>query len=164
MVRMKLIIFRGKNQAARDIAGRFPISHHWDPEEPKLLVCEAKCLPHQSCQDDKDLKKKPSLTKTMDEGPVSQHKSTTQTSRLYIDMFPCQGFCRWESGEHVNQLFAITHMVHKIATRTRLSSCYPSGASIEVWMFLLFRFETVNNHSNHIFAVFFETLTVSEVF
>ncbi|XP_077862626.1 intraflagellar transport protein 140 homolog [Saccoglossus kowalevskii] len=33
---------RGRSEAARDIAGRYPISHYWDPQEPKLLVCEAK--------------------------------------------------------------------------------------------------------------------------
>ncbi|XP_077980431.1 intraflagellar transport protein 140 homolog [Glandiceps talaboti] len=33
---------RGRSEAARDIAGRYPISHVWDPQEPKLLVCEAK--------------------------------------------------------------------------------------------------------------------------
>ena len=37
--------FRGKNQAAKDVAGRHPISHSWDWEEPKLLVCEAKYTP-----------------------------------------------------------------------------------------------------------------------
>lgn len=33
---------RGRKEAARDIQGRFPISHHWDNNEPRLLVCEAK--------------------------------------------------------------------------------------------------------------------------
>ena len=34
----------GKNQAARDIAGRHAINHVWDQSEPKLLVCEAREL------------------------------------------------------------------------------------------------------------------------
>jgi intraflagellar transport protein 140 len=36
---------KGKRQAARDVAGRRPISHCWDWEEPRLLVCEAERLP-----------------------------------------------------------------------------------------------------------------------
>ncbi|XP_070580461.1 intraflagellar transport protein 140 homolog isoform X2 [Ptychodera flava] len=36
---------RGRSEAARDIAGRYPVSHYWDPQEPKLMVCEAKLLP-----------------------------------------------------------------------------------------------------------------------
>ena len=40
-----LFYLRGKNQAAKDIAGRFPTSHHWDAEEMKLLVCETKLKP-----------------------------------------------------------------------------------------------------------------------
>ena len=39
------VCVRGKNQAAKDIAGRFPTSHHWDAEEVKLLVCETKLKP-----------------------------------------------------------------------------------------------------------------------
>ena len=30
-----------------EVSGRFPLSHHWDEEEPRLLVCEAKLLPDQ---------------------------------------------------------------------------------------------------------------------
>ena len=37
-------VLRGKNQAAKDIEGRYPISHFWDATEPKLCVCEAKVL------------------------------------------------------------------------------------------------------------------------
>ena len=32
---------RGKHQTAREVAGRQPVLHYWDWEEPKLLVCEA---------------------------------------------------------------------------------------------------------------------------
>ncbi|XP_074648558.1 intraflagellar transport protein 140 homolog [Tubulanus polymorphus] len=58
---------RGKNQAAKDIAGRYPISHFWDLEEPKLLVCEAQLIakPPSSEKSTKDnnktLAKHPSL-------------------------------------------------------------------------------------------------------
>ena len=34
--------YRGKNQAAKDIEGRVPVSHYWDNNEPKLLCCVAK--------------------------------------------------------------------------------------------------------------------------
>ncbi|XP_069684990.1 intraflagellar transport protein 140 homolog [Periplaneta americana] len=30
----------------RDVSGRFALSHQWDEEEPRLLVCEAKLLPN----------------------------------------------------------------------------------------------------------------------
>ncbi|KAK7111421.1 intraflagellar transport protein 140 homolog [Littorina saxatilis] len=61
---------RGKNQAAKDIAGRYPVSHFWDLDEPKLLVCEAKALAKDPAKDSKDTKKRHSLTKAVDEGPV----------------------------------------------------------------------------------------------
>ena len=35
------------NTSASEVSGRFPLSHEWDEEEPRLLVCEAKLLPHQ---------------------------------------------------------------------------------------------------------------------
>ncbi|GFO12432.1 intraflagellar transport protein 140 homolog, partial [Plakobranchus ocellatus] len=59
---------RGKNQAAKDIAGRYPVSQHWDPAEPKLFVCEAQILSHTVA--DLNQQNKPSLTKIVDEGPV----------------------------------------------------------------------------------------------
>ncbi|XP_041473205.1 intraflagellar transport protein 140 homolog isoform X2 [Lytechinus variegatus] len=37
---------RGREEAAQDVAGRYPINIFWDTHEPKLLVCEAK-LSHQ---------------------------------------------------------------------------------------------------------------------
>ncbi|XP_059152845.1 intraflagellar transport protein 140 homolog [Physella acuta] len=58
---------RGKNQAAKDIAGRFPVSQHWDPAEPKLFVCEAWILSEAI---NTNQMKKPSLTKIIEEGPV----------------------------------------------------------------------------------------------
>ncbi|XP_076446737.1 intraflagellar transport protein 140 homolog [Babylonia areolata] len=61
---------RGKNQAAKDIAGRYPVSHYWDMEEPKLLVCEARVLTKDPSKDSKEVKKKHSLTKAVEEGPV----------------------------------------------------------------------------------------------
>jgi intraflagellar transport protein 140 len=67
-----LIYFvRGKNQAAKDIAGRYPMSHYWDAEESKLLVCEAHILAKELGKDAKEPKKKHSLTKAVEEGPVS---------------------------------------------------------------------------------------------
>jgi len=43
---------RGKNQAAKDIAGRFPISHFWDKTESKLLVCEAQIRAQDQLKDE----------------------------------------------------------------------------------------------------------------
>ena len=37
-----MICCRGKAEAARDIAGRYPLNFCWDPDEPKLLIVEAK--------------------------------------------------------------------------------------------------------------------------
>ena len=51
--------------AARDIRGRHPVSHYWDPNEPKLLVCEAKLLPLDKKKEQKDMENRAiSLTKT----------------------------------------------------------------------------------------------------
>ncbi|CAG0897138.1 unnamed protein product [Darwinula stevensoni] len=36
---------RTKFESAKEVGGRFVLSHFWDPEEPRLLVCEAKRLP-----------------------------------------------------------------------------------------------------------------------
>ena len=62
-------IIRGKTQAAKDIAGRYPVSQHWDPAESKLFVCEAWNLTRSTA--DQNQINKPSLTKIVDEGPVS---------------------------------------------------------------------------------------------
>ncbi|CAL1531559.1 unnamed protein product [Lymnaea stagnalis] len=58
---------RGKTQAAKDIAGRYPVSQYWDASEPKLFVCEAWIL---SDTINHNASKKPSLTKIVEEGPV----------------------------------------------------------------------------------------------
>ena len=47
-----MFYYRGKNQAAKDIAGRYPISHFWDKTESKLLVCEAQIQPQEQSKDD----------------------------------------------------------------------------------------------------------------
>ena len=62
--------YRGKDQAAKDIAGRYPISHYWDSHDPKLVVCEAHILPKVENKDEK-VKPRASLTKAIEEGPVS---------------------------------------------------------------------------------------------
>ena len=62
--------YRGKDQAAKDIAGRYPISHYWDSHDPKLVVSEAQILPRVENKDEK-LKPRASLTKAIEEGPVS---------------------------------------------------------------------------------------------
>ena len=66
---------RGKDQAAKDIAGRYPISHYWDSHDPKLVVCEAHILPKAELKDDK-VKPRASLTKAIEEGPVSTYRRT----------------------------------------------------------------------------------------
>lgn len=35
-------LLRGREEAAQDVAGRYPTNIFWDAHEPKLLVCEAK--------------------------------------------------------------------------------------------------------------------------
>ena len=35
---------RSKSQAAKNVSGRYPISHFWDPKEQRLLCCEAKLI------------------------------------------------------------------------------------------------------------------------
>ena len=69
-IKKKAFTFRGKDQAAKDIAGRFPISHHWDSHDPKLVVTEAQILPRVENKDEK-VKPRASLTKAIEEGPVS---------------------------------------------------------------------------------------------
>jgi intraflagellar transport protein 140 len=63
--------FRGKTQAAKDIAGRSPMTHYWDAHDPKLIVCEAKIMIDAFNKKEKEEKKSVSLSKTMDDGPVS---------------------------------------------------------------------------------------------
>lgn len=63
-------ITRGKNQAAMDIAGRYPMTHHWDPHDTKLIVCEAKVMASAVEKKEKEEKKRHSLTKAVEEGPV----------------------------------------------------------------------------------------------
>eukprot|EP00058_Branchiostoma_floridae_P021724 XP_002607214.1 hypothetical protein BRAFLDRAFT_118626 [Branchiostoma floridae] len=50
---------RGRSEAAKDVAGRYPRVQYWDPQEPKLLTCEA-ILPPPS--DDKKGSKTSSLS------------------------------------------------------------------------------------------------------
>lgn len=64
-------VYRGKTQAAKDIAGRFPLTHYWDAQDSKLIVCEAKILIDAFNKKEKEEKKIVSLSKTMDDGPVS---------------------------------------------------------------------------------------------
>lgn len=37
--------YRIATGTSQDVSGRFALSHQWDEEEPRLLVCEAKLLP-----------------------------------------------------------------------------------------------------------------------
>ena len=43
---------RGKRQTAREVAGRQPMVHYWDWDEPRLLVCEAEFVAAPDNQDD----------------------------------------------------------------------------------------------------------------
>ncbi|XP_033630790.1 intraflagellar transport protein 140 homolog [Asterias rubens] len=56
---------RGRVEAAHDIAGRYPLAVHWDPQESKLLICEAKL----SDSDDGAVNKKSSLLLSMKDSP-----------------------------------------------------------------------------------------------
>ena len=62
-----VLFFRGRVEAAQDIAGRYPLAIHWDPNEPKLLICEAKLSEFS----DRPVNKKSSLLMTMHDSPVS---------------------------------------------------------------------------------------------
>ncbi|XP_060569057.1 intraflagellar transport protein 140 homolog [Ruditapes philippinarum] len=81
---------RGKDQAAKDIAGRFPITHHWDAHDPKLVVCEARILPRTDSKEEKKLKA--TLTKQIEEGPVEVMVvslfCTPENGILIQDSFP----------------------------------------------------------------------------
>ena len=43
-----VVSHRSKKQAAHDIAGRHAVTHTWDEDEPRLLVCEARELSNDS--------------------------------------------------------------------------------------------------------------------
>ncbi|XP_052071458.1 intraflagellar transport protein 140 homolog isoform X2 [Mytilus californianus] len=83
---------RGKTQAAKDIAGRTPTSHHWDHTEPKLIICQATVLASAFEKKEKEEKKTHSLSKSMDEGPVEVMVvslfSTPENGTLIQDSFP----------------------------------------------------------------------------
>ena len=85
--------FRGKRQAARDIAGRCPVNHHWDAEEPKLLICEAQIQTQPSDQREKEKEdwrwgggeddhRSISLTKATMDTTVSQHHKLSSKNFL----------------------------------------------------------------------------------
>ncbi|BFZ17235.1 hypothetical protein BsWGS_20274 [Bradybaena similaris] len=82
---------RGKNQAAKDIAGRYPIVHYWDPAEPKLCVCEAWILPNVT---DHSQKKTHSLTRVIEEGPV--------------EVMVVSLFCTHENGVLIQDSFSLS--------------------------------------------------------
>ncbi|XP_052768007.1 intraflagellar transport protein 140 homolog [Mya arenaria] len=81
---------RGKDQAAKDIAGRFSTMHYWDAHDPKLVVCEAQILPRVTDKEEK--KYKATLTKQIDEGPVEVMVvslfCTPENGILIQDSFP----------------------------------------------------------------------------
>lgn len=47
------------------------MTHYWDAHDPKLVVCEAKIMIDAFNKKEKEEKKSVSLSKTMDDGPVS---------------------------------------------------------------------------------------------
>ncbi|XP_050709384.1 intraflagellar transport protein 140 homolog [Eriocheir sinensis] len=50
---------RAKRETAREVGGRFVMSHMWDAEDPRLLVCEAKSLHGSKKQKDSYLSSSP---------------------------------------------------------------------------------------------------------
>ncbi|ESO81986.1 hypothetical protein LOTGIDRAFT_223604 [Lottia gigantea] len=80
---------KGKNQAAKDIAGRIPISHYWDMMESKLLVCEAQYVPPATPKDKNDnlLKRSHSINKHVEKMIVSLF-CTPENGVLIQDSFP----------------------------------------------------------------------------
>ncbi|KAK7004477.1 intraflagellar transport protein 140 [Biomphalaria glabrata] len=93
---------RGKNQAAKDIAGRYPNSMYWDITEPKLFVCEALIL--SNTVDSSDMKK-PSLTKIVEQGPaevmVISLFCTSENGILIQDNFPMPSYFQHMMGVEV---------------------------------------------------------------
>ena len=47
-----ILPFRAKCETAQEVGGRFVMSHMWDVENPRLLVCEAKSLHNTKKQKD----------------------------------------------------------------------------------------------------------------
>lgn len=53
------VMYRAKRETAREVGGRFVMSHMWDAEDPRLLVCEAKSLHSTKKQKDSYLSSSP---------------------------------------------------------------------------------------------------------
>ncbi|KAI8794128.1 intraflagellar transport protein 140, partial [Biomphalaria glabrata] len=88
---------RGKNQAAKDIAGRYPNSMYWDITEPKLFVLS-------NTVDSSDMKK-PSLTKIVEQGPAEVMMislfCTSENGILIQDNFPMPSYFQRMMGVEV---------------------------------------------------------------
>lgn len=41
---------RSKSRTAKDVSGRYPVSHFWDPKEKRLLCCEARLIPNEEME------------------------------------------------------------------------------------------------------------------
>jgi len=80
-------VYRGKAEAAKEIAGRYPLSHHWDWEEPKLLVCEAKWVPSKDGEKEKGKTETVSRytalrNKSLNKGPMNETVSVGNVTIL----------------------------------------------------------------------------------
>lgn len=80
-------IERGKRKAAADISGRYPINIHWDSEEKKLLVCEAKLVVSSEATTPRKMTTITSFTNTPADVIVVSLFSTLEQGILMQDSF-----------------------------------------------------------------------------
>ncbi|ELT94193.1 hypothetical protein CAPTEDRAFT_114177 [Capitella teleta] len=86
------------SDASKDTAGRYPLSHFWDHEEPKLLVCEAQVLPPDQ------LKAAPSAVPDHNKN-VSLTKATMEET---VEVLVVSLFVSVENGVLIQDSFALS--------------------------------------------------------
>ena len=64
----------GRVQQAAEVAGRRPVAQFWDPDEPRLLVCETERLPGQAAARDAKTRSAP---KKFSSAAAAQSKGAT---------------------------------------------------------------------------------------
>lgn len=87
---------KGKCQSAKDVAGRHPISHFWDWEEPRLFVCEAKILEIDQKVPSSSASKSVSLSPILDDAEdvmIISLFCTSDNGILIQDSFSCPICC-----------------------------------------------------------------------
>ncbi|KAK2157995.1 hypothetical protein LSH36_179g04000 [Paralvinella palmiformis] len=87
---------KGKNQAAKDIAGRFPISHFWDKTESKLLVCEAQIRAQDQLKDE---------MKDSNRNLLNKHTMSDEAEVMVVTLFSTP-----ESGIIIQDSFSLSQL------------------------------------------------------